>query len=138
MSDQDYNNFPTDSEVIGNNIIERTNSSPNIGEVKRNITVGKVHSLIIFEVSDGELEIIERGSPNSTYLNFSIFLISIFISFLIALLTCDFSKNDKLLYIFFIICIISGILGILFSIIWYRSKNDVDDVIKKIRSRITQ
>lgn len=133
------NQFPTDSEVENGKVVEKTNnSSNNSGEIQTKIKVGKVDSLVIYEVSEGELETIERGSPNSTYLNFSVFLLSIFISFLIALLTCDFTNNERLFNIFLIVCIIGGLIGLLLFVIWYRTKNDVDIVIKRIKQRISE
>ena len=133
------NQFPTDSEIENGKVVEKTNNSnKNSGEKQTKIKVGKVDSLVIYEVSEGELETIERGSPNSTYLNFSVFLLSIFISFFIALLTCDFTKNERLFNIFLIVCIIGGLIGLLLFIIWYRTKNDVDIVIKKIKQRIIE
>ena len=133
------NQFPTDSEVENGKVVEKTNSSSkNSGDTQTKIKVGKVDSLVIYEVSEGELETIERGSPNSTYLNFSVFLLSIFISFLIALLTCEFTNNERLFNIFLIVCVIGGLMGIFLFIIWYRTKNDVDTVIKKIKQRIIE
>jgi hypothetical protein len=133
-------NTPTDSEVINGQVVEKTNveGMNAVGEKAARIKIARVDSLVIYEVSEGELEIIERGSPNSTFLNFSIFLLSIFISFLIALITCSFNNNQKIFYIFLIVCLVSGILGVLLFIIWWRTRSDVDEVIKKIKDRIVE
>ena len=133
-------NFPTDSEISNGHVVESTSNEPanTVGEKTTKIKRARVDSLVIYEVSEGELETIERGSPNSTFLNFSIFLVSICVSFLVALMTCDFTSKDKLYYTFLIVCIISGIIGSLLFIIWLRTKNDVNEVIKKIKDRIIE
>lgn len=133
-------NFPTDSEVANGHVVESTSTEPSntVGEKTTKIKRARVDSLVIYEVSEGELETIERGSPNSTFLNFAIFLISICASFLVAIFTCDFTNKDKLYYTFLIVCIISGIIGALLFIIWLRTKNDVDEVIKKIKDRVIE
>ena len=70
-------NIPTDSEVSNGHIVESTNTEPKNteGEKITKIKIGRVDSLVIYEVSEGELQTIERGSPNSIFLNFSIFLL---------------------------------------------------------------
>lgn len=130
------NQLPTDSEINNGKIIEKINqSSHTSGEKTTKIKFARVDSLVIYEVSEGEIETIERGSPNSTYLNFSVFLISTCLSFTVALLTCDFKDKDRLFTIFFSVCLISGIIGVFLFIVWYRTKNDIDEVLKKIKER---
>lgn len=133
-------NIPTDSEVSNGQVVESTSRDPKntTGEKATTIKRARVDSLVIYEVSEGELETIERGSPNSTFLNFAIFLLSIFASFMVAVLTCDFKEKERLFYIFIIVSTISGIIGILLFILWLRTKNDVDEVIKKIKERIIE
>lgn len=127
---------PTDSEINNGKIIEETNQSPHTsGEKTTRIKFARVDSLVIYEVSEGEIETIERGSPNSTYLNFSVFLISSCLSFAVVLLTCDFKDKDHLFNIFFSVCLISGIIEIFLFVVWCRTKNDVDEVLKKIKER---
>lgn len=129
--------LPTDSELSNGEVVEKINNSTRVsGEKTTKIKFARVDSLVIYEVSEGEIETIERGSPNSTYLNFSVFLISTCFSFTVALLTCDFKDKDRLYSTFFSVCLISGLIGIFLFIIWCRTKNDVDEVIKKIKERI--
>ncbi len=49
----------------------------------------RIGRLNIYEVSDSELQLLERGSPESLYLNFAIFLLSAALSFLTALFTTE-------------------------------------------------
>ena len=65
---------PIESEIKEGQIVEqftkKNNSSS--GEIGPKIKRGRYDSLELFEVSESELTIIERGSPSSTYLNFAI------------------------------------------------------------------
>ncbi len=98
---------------------------------------GRVDSLSLYEITDNELGILEKGSPNSIYLNFGIFLASIGMSFLIALLTVEV-QSTKVFTIFVVLCCI-GILGGSFLIfLWYRMKGEVSDVVAKIKKRIAE
>jgi len=62
-------------------------------------------TLTIYQITEGELEIIEKGSPKSVYLNFAILLLSIAASFLMTLLTI----KVECIYVFSIFIIICGV-----------------------------
>ena len=62
-------------------------------------------TLTIYQITEGELEIIEGGSPKSVYLNFAILLLSIAASFLMTLLTI----KVECIYVFYIFIIIGGV-----------------------------
>lgn len=131
---------PTEAEIKDGEVVESKKplqESP-IDDKGPKIRKGRVDSLIIYEISEGELETIERGSPNSTLLNFSIFLFSIATSFLVTLLTVDLSNKLKLFIVFTIITIVGFIIGLVLFILWWRTKNDVDIVLKKIKERIKE
>lgn len=99
------------------------------------IVRGRVDSLSLFEITDNELEILEKGSPNSVYLNFAIFFVSTGLSFLISLLTTTFSE-DRVFSVFVVICVVCIALGLVLAVLWLRLRNEVSDVCKKIRARI--
>lgn len=102
------------------------------GEVK--IRRARCDSLCIFEITENELETLEKGSPSSIYLNFSIFLLSLAISFTITLLTV---KAESVLFIIFLcITIIGWILGFLLLFLWLRQRSFIKNVIKKIKDRL--
>ena len=132
-------NKPVESEEKGGKIVENfsKNDSNNEGELVK-VKRARYDSLELFEVSENELSIIERGSPSSTYMNFSIFLLSIALSFLTTLLTIDFKEKQNLFIIFTIICVLGFMVGIFLTIIWFMSKNEFDDVLKKIRKRMKE
>ena len=132
-------NKPVESEIKEGKVIENfsKNGSNNEGEVVK-VKRARYDSLELFEVSENELSIIERGSPSSTYLNFSIFLLSIALSFLTTLLTVDFKEKQTLFIIFTIICVLGFMIGVFLAIVWFKSKNEFDEVLKKIRERMKE
>jgi len=132
-------NLPVESEVKDGKVIEHfaSNDSNKEGEIVK-VKRARYDSLELFDVSENELTIIERGSPSSTYLNFAIFLLSIAISFLTTLLTVDLKENQTLFTVFTVICVLGFMVGLFLIIIWHRSKNEFDEVLKKIRDRMQQ
>lgn len=99
------------------------------------IVRGKFDSLSIYEVTDNELELLEKGSPSSTYLNFAIFLLSVGFSFLISLLTVDIG-SIKIYTTYTIFTLFGIIAGIILLVLWYREYSATSEVIKKIKERI--
>jgi hypothetical protein len=97
---------------------------------------GKVDSISIYEVSESEITILETGSPNSIYLNFFTFLFATFLSFMTTLVTVSFNEKVLLQTIFIIIAVVSGFLSIMTFILWIRGKNQLSEVIKRIKNRI--
>ncbi len=132
-------NQPVESEVKDGKVIEHfsSNDSNKEGEIIK-VKRARYDSLELFDVSENELTTIERGSPSSTYLNFAIFLLSIAISFLTTLLTVDLKENQTLFTVFTVICVLGFMVGLILIGIWYRSKNEFDEVLKKIRDRMKQ
>lgn len=132
-------NQPVESEVKDGKVIEHftSNDSNKEGEIVK-VKRARYDSLELFDVSENELTIIERGSPSSTYLNFAIFLISIACSFLTTLLTVDLKQKQSLFIVFTVICVLGFMVGVFLTIIWYLSKNEFDEVLKKIRDRMKQ
>jgi hypothetical protein len=116
-------------------MIHSQTEDTSIGQIT--VTRGKVDSLSIYEVTDNELEILEKGSPSSIYLNFSLFLLSTGFSFLTIVLTIDIT-SIKIFTSFVLIGIIGIILGVVLLALWYRESNSntTSEVIKKIKNRI--
>lgn len=137
---EEFEKKSTEAEVKDGHVIESKKSIQEklVDEKGPIIKKGKVDSLTIYEISEGELETIERGSPNSTYLNFSIFLISTATSFLVTLFTVELIEKQHLFIIFTIITVVGYMVGILLFVLWYKTKNDVDAVLKKIKERVRE
>jgi|WetSurMetagenome_2_1015567.scaffolds.fasta_scaffold16876_2 archaellum biogenesis protein FlaJ (TadC family) len=95
----------------------------------------KIDCLNIYEISEGELETLEKGSPGSIFLNFSIFLIGSAFTLLVALLTTDIRSN--ITYSVFIVLIIIGFLaGVMLLILWYKNNKSISRLVDTIRKRL--
>jgi hypothetical protein len=70
-----------------------------------------IKELMIYDVSEGELEAIERGGPESLYLNFGILFISTAISLTVALATTEI-KSAHLYDGFFIVTAVSYVASV--------------------------
>lgn len=137
--EENENIEPTESEQEGGHVKEKHHKgdSKESGEKGPRIKKGKVDSLTIYEVTEGELETIERGSPNSNLLNFGIALTTTALSFLTTLLTINIT-DIRLFIVFTIITVVGLIVGLILLFLWYRTKSSVDEVFKKIRDRIRE
>ena len=105
------------------------------GQNEVRIVRGRVDSLSLYEITDHELDILEKGSPGSVYLNFSIFLLSVGSSFIITLLSTDIQSN-RLFTVFVVFSCVGIIVGSFLLFLWYRMKNEVTGVVKRIKQRI--
>lgn len=140
MEKNKQENIPTESEEKDGVVIETTKPLKEKATDEKGFTIkrGKVDSLSIYEVSENELSIIEKGSSNSIYLNFSIFLLSTAASFLIALLTGDYT-NKLLTYITFIcLTVIGFVIGGFLLILWLKKKDDFAQVIERVKDRMKE
>ena len=95
---------------------------------------GSFGELTIHEVADYELESLAHGSPDSLFLNFAIFLLSMSVSFFVALITAALSS--RVFTVFVVIVTIGFLMGILLLIIWLKKRRSVSDLVEEIRSRL--
>ena len=130
----------TEGEVKGGEVIETTKPKNEklADESQPKIKRGRVDSLNIFEIREDELNTIEKGSTTSLFLNFSIFLLSIAASFLIALLTSDFKEKLLTFTIFCVVTAVGFVIGLILLILWFREKDEFKEVIKTIRQRMKE
>ena len=98
---------------------------------------GRVDSLSLYEITDHELDILEKGSPNSVYLNFGILSLTIGLSFLSSLLSVEIESN-RVFFVFVILTTVGTLFGIILLVIWYRMRSAVSDVVQKIKNRIVE
>ena len=105
------------------------------GDKPFKIKRGRVDSLSLYEITEHELVTLENGSPSSLYLNFSLLLLTTATSFLISLLTTTI-ESDRTYFTFVILVVVGYVLGILLGIIWWRTRQSVSEITKRIRSRI--
>lgn len=100
------------------------------------IVRGKVGSISLYEITESELDALAKGSRNSVFLNFGIFLLSVGISFLVTLLTIQI-PTVYLLVVFLVVAAVSLIVGAILLLLWRLDKNNVSHIVKRIRNRIT-
>jgi len=96
---------------------------------------GRIDQLKIYEISEAELESLERGSPESLFLNLGIFFLSSAAPFLIALLTTKI-EPDRLFYVFVIVTMIGFIAGLVLMLLWKRDRQSNSLIFAEIRRRI--
>ena len=96
---------------------------------------GRVDSVDLYEVKEYELSILESGDANSIYFNFSVFLLSISFSAILALSTSTFKK--PVYETVAIVIAVVGVLGGLFLILlWWKGRKKVKTIITTIKNRI--
>src|SRR4051812_46896044 len=95
----------------------------------------RLGTLTIYEISESELEIIERGSPDSLFLTFAIFLLSTALSFSVTLLTTTISSN-RTFNVFVIVTAVGYLGGIILLGMWSRSRKSIKNITVTIRSRL--
>jgi hypothetical protein len=95
---------------------------------------GTFGELTIHEVADYELENLAHGSPDSLYLNFAIFLLSMAVSFFVAVLTAVLSP--RAFTVFVVITTVGFLMGIFLLIVWLKKRRSVSNLVREIRSRL--
>ena len=94
----------------------------------------RLDKLTIFEITEAELDALERGSPESICLNMAVAVISIAASFSIALSTTEI-QSLKTFCFFVIVSVIGYLAAIAFSLMWYQSRRSLVTVAQEIRRR---
>lgn len=105
------------------------------GSVQLRIIRGPIDSLSLYEITDYELELLEQGSPSSTYFNFAIFFFSIGASFLTTLITVDIDSIYKF-STFIILTTIGFFAALVLFQLWRRTRSRTRDLCSKIRARV--
>jgi len=94
----------------------------------------RLDRLTIFEITEAELEALERGSPESLWLNLGIGVSSVAVSFSIALATTSISSTR--VYAAFVVVMVVGYLAALtFLLLWMQARRSSKSVSRQIRSR---
>ncbi len=110
-------------------------NSPLEGSIKLRIVRGPVDSLSLYEITDYELELLEQGSPSSTYANFATFFISIGFSFLTTLLTVEI-KSVYVFAVFTVLTVVGIFAALVLFQLWRSTRSRTRDLCVKIRARV--
>lgn len=94
----------------------------------------RLDKITIYDITESELEAIERGSPESTLLNLGIAVLSIAVSFSIALATTDIAST-KTFCVFVSVTAIGNIAAVALLLVWWRMRGSTHTVAAAIRNR---
>ena len=100
------------------------------------INRAKLGSISLYDVTEDELSLLERGSPASTYLNFAIGLLSIGISFFISIFSTKI-EDIKVYVVFWVIALVTTLGGIILFVVWRQANKSAENVIQRIRNRMS-
>ncbi len=95
----------------------------------------RIDRLNIYEVSDSEPQLLERGSPESLFLNFAIFLLSSATSLLAALLTTNI-ESTRVFNVFVIVTVVGFIVGMFLLALWRWYRRSRSTIFEQIRQRM--
>jgi len=99
------------------------------------IRIAPLGELRFWIISEDELKQFEQGSPAGLYLNFSLTLVSMGLSFLITLLSTPIS-SDRTFAVFVIVTVLSMISGLVLLALWYRDHCKLTKLADTIRKRM--
>lgn len=95
----------------------------------------RIDNLDIYEISEQELQLLERGSPESVYLNFAVFLLSSAVSLLSALVTMSVASLH-VFTVFVVLTSIGFVGGVFLLCLWFRNRESTLAVLAQIRRRM--
>ena len=99
----------------------------------------KIGSVTIYDVTETELTILEKGTDASVWLNFFIATVSIGASFLVSLLTAEWGNILSLTQVVFIcLTIIMFMAAVVCFVFWIRGRGQHKKTIKTIKERTIQ
>lgn len=110
---------------------QKTHKTDLVPEIKR----GRLEKLTIYDVAENELELLAQGAPNSIFLNFSIFLLSIGFSAIFTLQTTSI-VSDRLALFLMVVAFCGIVMGSLLMFIWYKGRKSISELIKTIKNRV--
>ncbi len=112
-----------------------SNHSTSDQAIRPEIEIAPIEKLTMYMVLDTELKTLERGPRSSIYLNFALPLLSIAITFIVALLITEI-PNPKTYVCFVVLASVFSVLGLLLMFLWRRDLRSTSDTVKAIRGRL--
>lgn len=91
--------------------------------------------LTLYEITESELELLERGPPDSLFLNFAISLLSVAISLSVTFATSTI-PSDRAFMVLVLLTIVGYVAGLLLLILWWRTHRSKLAVAAAIRLRL--
>lgn len=99
------------------------------------IRVAPLGDLNAYMVHEHELDTIAAGSPATLAFNFAIALVSIGVTFVLALTTTTIA-SDRLYYSYLIVCVNCLLAGVILFGYWLKTHTSVSRMVKQIKSRM--
>ncbi len=94
----------------------------------------RFEKLTIYEVEHSELELLERGSPDSIFLNVAIALLSVALSTTAILFTTQVLGRTFVVFVVF--AVVGYVVGVVLLLLWWRSRQSIHRCIQTIRRRL--
>ena len=99
----------------------------------------KLISVTIYDVTESELLILEKGTDASIWLNFLIGSFSVAVSFLVSLLTAKWEDGFSVTQVVFIcVTIIMFVVSVICTVFWIRGRGAHKTTINAIKERKAQ
>lgn len=89
--------------------------------------------LVVYGVTDTDLDRLAEGGPSSVFLAFSLPLLSSAFSFLVVIVTI--TLTDRLFATFLTATLVFGIAGLVLLAIWWRTRTSASALVSEIRNR---
>ncbi len=91
--------------------------------------------LRVYQVYEHELDALARGSPNSLFLNFALFLLGIALTLFVALSTATIA-SDRLFQVFVLVAAVTFIFGAILLALWWREHQSSRNLVTQIKDRM--
>ena len=124
------------NSVQADNGLEEDASANSVPGEKINKLVGKYDSITVYEVSDSELTVLEKGSGASVYLNWGIFFLGVVLTSIPNLFLIDRSSYGVCFSVMLFICICSGFAALIMLVLYRSTSNEYKDTLMKIKNRV--
>lgn len=96
----------------------------------------EIEEIVIYEVTETELDVLQRYSVIDIYFDIAIATTTLFLSSGVSLFAIDFTKQAKWVDVLYVsICIASVLTAASAWFLWGFTKNGKKDLIEKIKSR---
>ena len=91
--------------------------------------------LNVWEIYEHELDSLEKGSPGSILLNFSLTLMPVSLSLFLTLITVDV-PSVKTFTVYVCLAAIFFVIGLICLVLWYRNHISAKTLVRQIRNRM--
>jgi len=111
-----------------------TLTKPPADEFKIAVKRARLDEVVVYEVTESELVVLERGGSDSLLLNIAIFLFSSALTLVVAMLTTNMGSPVRELSVLFVIA--ATAIGMFLAGLWYRGRLSASACSRTIRNRL--